>query len=66
MATNLELDDELIEKAKTLGHYKSKKAAVTAALEEYVQHHLQVEIIQDFGKIEYDASYDYKKQRKTA
>jgi Arc/MetJ family transcription regulator len=35
MATNLAISDELIEQAKRLGDHKTKKAAVTAALEEY-------------------------------
>ncbi|MBN1780944.1 type II toxin-antitoxin system VapB family antitoxin [bacterium] len=63
MATNLAIDDSLIEEAKTIGHHKTKKAAVTIALKEYIQRHKQSEIIQLFGKIDYDNTYDYKKQR---
>jgi len=63
MATNLAIDDSLIEEAKIVGHHKTKKAAVTIALEEYIQRHKQSEIINLFGKIEYDNKYDYKKQR---
>jgi Arc/MetJ family transcription regulator len=63
MATNLDLDDELVEKARLIGHHKSKKAAVTEALEEYIQRRKQIEIIKDFGTVEYEDSYDYKKQR---
>jgi Arc/MetJ family transcription regulator len=64
MATNLDLDDALIEQARLLGNHKSKKAAVTEALEEYIQRRHQIEIIKDFGTVEYDESYDYKKQRR--
>jgi len=63
MATNLAIDDSLIEEAKTVGGHKTKKAAVTIALKEYIQRHKQSEIINLFGNIEYDHKYDYKKQR---
>lgn len=64
MATNLAIDDALIEEAKIVGHHKTKKAAVTIALQEYIQRHKQSEIIGLFGKLDYDDHYDYKKQRK--
>ncbi|MCC6551026.1 MAG: type II toxin-antitoxin system VapB family antitoxin [Ignavibacteriaceae bacterium] len=63
MATNLALDDKLIEKAVRIGQHKSKKEAVTAALTEYIKTRKQKEIIDIFGTIEYDEEYDYKKQR---
>ena len=37
MATNLSIDDHLIEEARRIGGYTTKKAAVTAALEEYIR-----------------------------
>jgi hypothetical protein len=63
MATNLAIDDQLINTAVKLGHHPSKKAAVTAALKEYIQHHQQKKISSLFGQIEYDPDYDYKKER---
>jgi Arc/MetJ family transcription regulator len=63
MATNLQIDDRLIRKAVRLGRHRTKKAAVTQALVTYVQHLEQEKIGSLFGAIEYDASYDYKKQR---
>lgn len=63
MATNLDLDDKLIRKAVRLGKHKTKKAAVTQALIEYVQHLEQQRITELFGTIDYDPKYDYKKQR---
>jgi Arc/MetJ family transcription regulator len=65
MATNLDLDDNLIEEARKLGGHKSKKAAVTAALDEYIRRHKQTEVIRIFGTIDYDPSYNYKAERKT-
>ncbi len=64
MATNLAIDDQLINIAVKLGHHPSKKAAVTAALKEYIQHHQQKQIVSLFGQIEYDPDYDYKKERR--
>lgn len=63
MATNLAIDDKLIERAVTLGHHKSKKEAVTAALNEYIQHKQQQEMLFLFGQIDYQDAYDYKKER---
>ena len=37
MATNLELDYKLIETARKLGGHKTRREAVTRALQEYVQ-----------------------------
>jgi hypothetical protein len=64
MATNLALDDKLIETARKLGGHKTKKAAVTAALDEYIRRHKQQEIIHLFGTIDFDPDYDYKAERK--
>jgi len=64
MATNLAIDDSLIEEAKTVGRHKTKKAAVTVALQEYIQRHKQSEIIKLFGNIDYDEGYNYKAQRR--
>ena len=63
MATNLQLDDELIRKALELGGHKTKKEAVNAALKEYTQRREQMKIIELFGTINYDEDYDYKAGR---
>jgi hypothetical protein len=64
MPTNLAINDELLEEAKAIGKHKTKKAAVTEALEEYIQRRKQIEVTKVFGSIDYDTSYDYKAQRK--
>lgn len=66
MATNLDLDDKLIQAARQLGGHRTKRDAVTRALEEYVQWLRQQAIIRDFGSIDYDPKFDYKKQRRVA
>lgn len=63
MATNLALDDRLIEQARKAGNHKTKKAAVTAALEEYVKRRKRLALLNLFGKVDFDPQYDYKPQR---
>jgi Arc/MetJ family transcription regulator len=63
MATNLQIDDNLIIKAVRLGGHKTKKAAVSKALIEYIHQLEQEKILSMFGTVEYDPKYDYKKQR---
>jgi hypothetical protein len=63
MATNLAIDDTLIEEARQIGQHLTKKAAVTAALEEYIQRRKQLEIIDLFGTVDFNPEYDYKASR---
>ncbi|MEE4114245.1 MAG: type II toxin-antitoxin system VapB family antitoxin [Desulfobacteraceae bacterium] len=63
MPTNLAIDDQLIEEARKISGLKTKKEVVTEALKEYVQRRKQIEIINMFGKIDFDPEYDYKAQR---
>ncbi len=63
MATNLAIDDGLIDEARRIGHHVTKKEAVTAALKEYIDRRKQVEILKLAGTIDYDPTYDYKKMR---
>jgi len=64
MATNIDLNEILLSKAMQLGGMKTKKEAVNEALTEYVQHREQRKITELFGQVDYDTSFDYKKQRK--
>ena len=63
MATNLAVDDRLIEEAKIIGNHRTKKGVVTEALHEYIQRRKQSEILDIFNTITFDEDYDYKKQR---
>jgi Arc/MetJ family transcription regulator len=63
MATNVAVDTELLAEAQRVGSHRTKKAAVTEALREYIQRR-QSKIIELFGKIKFDPKYDYKKQRR--
>jgi hypothetical protein len=64
MATNLAIDDKLIEEARIIGKHATKKGAVTEALQEYIQRRKQIEVLDLFHSIDYDSDYDYKEQRK--
>jgi len=64
MPTNLALDDALVAQAKRLGRHKSKREAVDQALTEYVSRLKQREVLDLFGTLEWDATYDHKKERK--
>jgi len=63
MATNLSLDPDLLERTLRVSEEKTKKAAVTKALKEYVARHEQRGVAKLFGKLQWDPSYDYKKDR---
>lgn len=64
MATNLALDDKLIAEAVKLGKHKTKREAVTTALKEYVKSRKQLGILKMFGKVDFDARWDYKADRR--
>jgi Arc/MetJ family transcription regulator len=64
MPTNLAIDDRLLEEAVRVGGHRTKKAAVTEALQEYIQRRKQAEILELFGTIPIDPAYDYKAQRR--
>jgi Arc/MetJ family transcription regulator len=64
MATNLAIDDKLIEEARSVGRHVTKKEAVTAALDEYIRRRKQVEILKLFGTVEYARGYDHKANRR--
>ena len=63
MATNLALDPELLERALKVSQEKTKKAAVTRALEEFIARREQKRILELFGALEWDPDYDYKAER---
>lgn len=66
MATNLALDDRLIEEARRAGKHKTKKEAVNAALDEYVRRRKQAKILDAFGTVTFDPAYNYKAERRRA
>lgn len=63
MATNLAIDPSLLERALEVSGEKTKKAAVTRALEEFVARREQVGLVELFGALDWDPDYDYKRER---
>lgn len=63
MATNLSIDPELIERALQVSGERTKRAAVTKALEEFIARRRQKKLLDLVGKLEWDSSYDYKADR---
>lgn len=63
MATNLAIDDALIDEARRVGKHSTKKEAVTVALKEYVARHKQLGILELFGAIDFDPEFDMRRKR---
>jgi Bacterial antitoxin of type II TA system, VapB len=63
MATNLSLDPVLIERALELSGERTKKAAVTRALKEFIARREQKRLLELMGKLEWDTAFDYKAER---
>lgn len=63
MATNLSIDPELLDEALSVSGERTKKAAVTLALEEFIARRKQQKLLELMGKLEWDRSYDYKGER---
>ena len=64
MASNIAFDSALLEEAVRIGHHKTKKEAINSALKEYVMRHRQLDLVNFFGKVDFDSDYDYKAARK--
>ena len=63
MATNLALDQELLERAFRVSGEPTKKAAVTRALQEFIARREQRRVAELFGKLEWDGAFDNKAAR---
>ncbi len=63
MATNLAIDTDLLEKALRVSGEKTKKAAVTRALNEFIARREQKRLLELFGKLEWNPDFDYKSER---
>lgn len=63
MATSLSLDPKLLERALAVSGERTKKAAVTRALEEFIARREQKRVVDLFGTLEWDRTCDYKAER---
>ena len=64
MATNLSIDPDLLQRALEVSGERTKKAAVTKALQEFIARRRQKRLLELIGKLEWDESYDYKAERR--
>jgi hypothetical protein len=63
MATNLDIDPKLIDQALAVSGERTKKAAVTRALHEFIARRRQKRVLELMGQLEWDESFDYKAER---
>lgn len=63
MATNLAIDPELLEHALEVSGERTKKAAVTLALREFIARREQARILGLMGTLDWDDAFDYKSER---
>ena len=63
MATNLSIDPALLNEALAVAGEKTKKATVTKALQEFIARRRQGELVELFGKLDWDDDFDYKRER---
>lgn len=63
MATNVQIDPDLIRDALLLGGKRTKREVIEEALQEYVLRRRQQQVLSLLGTVDYDPQYDYKKQR---
>lgn len=64
MATNLAIDDNLLNKALKIGGKKTKKDTVNEALKEFIVRREQQKVLDLFGTVEYFDDYEPKKARR--
>jgi hypothetical protein len=63
MATNLSIDPDLLDRALEVSGERTKKAAVTKALEEFIARRRQKGLLDLMGSLEWDDDFDYKAER---
>ena len=63
MATKLAIDPQLLDKALKVGGEKTETATVNRALREFIARREQERLLELFGKLDWDARYDYKRER---
>jgi Arc/MetJ family transcription regulator len=64
MPTNLAIDDDLLNQARTVGGYRTKRETVNEALREFIQRRQRLELARLAGAVDYDPKYDYKRERR--
>ena len=63
MATNLAIDDRLLERAQRIGQHRTKRETVNAALREYVRRRRQLAFLDAIGTVDFDPAWDHRRER---
>ena len=63
MATNVSIDPQLLDRALEVSGERTKRAAVTKALREFIARREQKRILEIFGSLDWDPDYNYKAER---
>ena len=63
MINNFTINETLLQEAMALEEHPSIEAMVEKALREYIQRRKRLKILELFGTIDYEDTYDYKAQR---
>lgn len=58
MRTNIDINDELLQKAVVFSRLKTKKAIVELALQEYVNRQARLDLLSLFGKVQWDSDLE--------
>ncbi len=64
MATNLAIDDELLEQAKRIGGFRTKRETVTVALQEMIRRREQRKVLDFAGTVDFREDWDHKRDRR--
>ena len=64
MPTNLAIDDQLLDQARSVGGYRTKRETVNEALREFIRRRQRLELAKLAGKVDYHTKYDYKRERR--
>ncbi len=63
MATNLSIDPKLLDRALAVSGERTKKAAVTRALKEFIARREQKRLVELFHSVDWEPDYNYKAER---
>ena len=63
MPINLSIDPALLNEALAVAGEKTKKATVAKALQEFIARRRQCELVELFGKLDWNQDFDYKRER---
>lgn len=66
MVTPLNINEALLKEALAFDDHETIDSLLETALREYIQRRKRLKVLDIFGTIDYDESYDYKQQRQQA